>query len=512
MLTAVLWVASAASLLAVAFWHFFGGTYFSQDDFVWLCFARFGSEPLSVLWRDTLAQQFFRPMGLLWYMAVFRFAENDVHAYQVFFLLTHVLNGCLAGWLASRLIHRSLGPYVWLVFTLNAVFVTGVSIHYFFIFDTLGCAFYLLSLSCLHLAQSRRPVLYGALSLLGALASYLTKEAYFTLPLAALLVLGAINGGLWSWSAVRRRWRWLVFHLIVWGAAISWRTAIIHGVGGYGLASIDSFGALVDHLTKRAGTWLGFAGWSLLPALARPSATDHAILFPSAIVLASLTCVAWLTRKNRPWVVWSWCWMVITWAPSLTMTTYAPVSWYTPALGAGILCFLGFHEQSWAKAVGLTLGLYLSIHASSFFSDREPTILFLVAQLKDLEQRFPGGGWAQPPHSSCILFDLSLDLYPDPVVKFHTPPESPMADVLFLNPRDPVMWVVTNDSQPTDLAPLAISEIYQRGYVDMGRCRAYPLQRAPRADTDPSVLKRRVIPFRWDQGRFVEGAFRREGP
>jgi hypothetical protein len=66
----VLWAVGAAALVALAFGRFFSGTYFSQDDFVWLCFCKYYPEPLAVLWRDTLCRQFFRPVGELWYCGI----------------------------------------------------------------------------------------------------------------------------------------------------------------------------------------------------------------------------------------------------------------------------------------------------------------------------------------------------------------------------------------------------------------------------------------------------------
>jgi hypothetical protein len=509
---AVLWALGALALLTLGYRRFFGGTYFTQDDFVWMCFCKYYPGPLRLFWQDSLAQQFFRPVGLLWYLGVFALAGNEVVPYQVGFLLVHLLNSCLAARLAGRLIDPSLGRCVGLVFALNALFVTGISPHYFYIFDTLGCFFFLVSLIFLSLAQDKRSVLYGTASLVAALASYLTKEAYFTLPAAAALVLGVTPGAGWDWSALRRRWRWLVPHALVWGLSLGWRTWVIGGLGGYGLASVTSMGELVDHLAERAGTWLGFAGWSLLPALARPAPEDRRVLLASAAVLAVLTAAAWVSRANRPWVVWSWCWMAVTWAPSLTMTTYAPVSWYTPAFGAVVLGLLAFHRRYLVLPAGLLLGLYLGTHASSFYLAREPVIAELRSQQQGLERQFPAGGWSEPGHAYRPLFGISADLYPDPVVKFHTPDGAPMADVFFLNPKDRMMWVLTNDSRPEDLWPLVVSAVYQRGFVDIGRYRAYPLERTnAQAENNPPPGTRRFAPLQWYQGRFIEVAFRPQG-
>jgi hypothetical protein len=187
------------ALLALAYRGFFSETYFTLDDFEWMCFCKFHPEPLTVLWRDTLSQQFFRPVGELWYMAIYTADGNEVLPYQIGFLVVHLLNGVLAGWLASRLGDPALGRYVALVFTLNAVFMTYISLRFYFIFDTLGFSFHLVSLAFLILAQSKRPVLYGTISLAAALVGYFTREAYFTLPGAAVLVLGTRPGEGWSW-------------------------------------------------------------------------------------------------------------------------------------------------------------------------------------------------------------------------------------------------------------------------------------------------------------------------
>jgi hypothetical protein len=500
------WVLLSLAVLALAFGRFFQGTYFSQDDFVWLCFCRFYPAPLAVFWRDTLAQQFFRPVGELWYLTLFSFAGNDVVPYQVGFLVVHLLNGYLAARLASAWIGPPLGRYVWLVFTFNGLFVDRISPHYFFIFDSLGFTFFLLSLGCLGRAQIRRPLLYGTLSLVAALASYWTKEAYYTLPSAAVLTLGLNPGTGWSWPVLRGRWRWLLGHGLLWALALGWRTIVLEGVGGYGTASISGPVALGRHLLERGGTAVGFAGWSLLPALARPAPEGVLAAVGSACLLAVLTGAGWWEKENRPWVVWSWCWMLITWAPSLLMTTYAPVSWYAPTFGAAVLAFLPFCRRNWAQPIGWLLGLYLSVHAWSHYGLQESAIMELRSQQAALEQRFPGGGSSESGPGYWALLDLAPDLYPDAVVKFQTPPGAPMADVFFLNPQVPVQWVLTNDQLPSDLWPLAISPVYQRGFLDLGRYRIYAISGAPNSLARPA-RPRPVRAMLWERGQFREIPF-----
>jgi hypothetical protein len=381
--------------------------------------------------------------------------------------------------------------------------VSGISIHYCYIFDTLGFTFFLLALLSLSAAPGKRFAVYGGLSLAAALASYLTKEAYFTLPGAAVLVLGAEPGKGWRWSVLRRRWRWLALHGLVWTAALAWRTAIIRGFGGYGLAPIATMNDLVHHLAERAAAWLGFAGWSLLPALARPKPEDHAVLLASAAALAIVTAVAALDRRGRPWVLWNWCWAVGTWAPSLLMNTYAEVSWYAPSFGMAVLGALACYRWKWAKAVGLLFGLYLGVQALAFYVTREPSMTALRAQQKEVERLFPVGGAKEPAGVCYLFFDVSPELFVDAAVKYHTPPGTAMADVFFFNSQSRVMWVLTNGREPKDLFPLAVSPEYQQPYVDVGPYRIYALGGDARAGAGGRAQR----PFRylkWDGGSLVD--------
>src|SRR5437879_8883550 len=69
-LAVVLWAVGVPLLLVLGFARFFDGTYFAQDDFVWLCFCKYYPEPVAILWRDTLCRQFFRPVGEFWWLGI----------------------------------------------------------------------------------------------------------------------------------------------------------------------------------------------------------------------------------------------------------------------------------------------------------------------------------------------------------------------------------------------------------------------------------------------------------
>ncbi len=482
-------------LVAVGLCGYFSGTSFTQDDFVWLYLSRFCPTPLDIFFRDALCGQFFRPLGQLWYVAVHSVAGASLFPYQAAYLGIHLFNSVLVGGLARRLAGPRTGALAGLFFVVNGLFVSPISNYYCYVFDLLGFCFYLLTLLLLGRASRQRSWLAGSASLLTALGAYLSKEAFFTLPAAIVLMSGiSAAGEAWMWPEVRRRQRWFWLHVGVLATVLVWRWMIIGRVGGYGLASIASPSQLFEHAAQRATIFTGFAGWSLVPHLARWDRETQWPLFASMALLAGLTAANW-RWKSAPGALWAWTWMLCTWAPSTLMTTYAPVSWYASSFGSILLLASLLPQFSWGRWAGLVIVGYYAASGFHFYHERQPYIARLRNQQQALRELFPEGGWHRPQGERIVLFRSCPDLFPDPIVKFGTPPGRPVADVLFFNGANPIDWVITNDKGPRDIWPLSISPDYQTGYVDMHQYRAYPIEFRGRR----TAVLRRGPPFRFLQ-------------
>jgi hypothetical protein len=489
------WFAVATVLIGVTFSRFFAGTSFTQDDFVWLCFCKFYPNPVEIFWRDTLCGQFFRPLGELWYLTVYSLAGRELIAYQVAYLAIHLVNALLLGTLTERFVSPRAGASVGLWFAINPLFISPISNYYCYCFDTLGFLFYLASLLCLTAVFSRRVWIAGATSLCCAVAAYFSKEAFFTLPGAILLIAGLPGRDEpWQLATLKRRQAWVWLHVALWVAALAWRWVVIGRIGGYGLASVRSPADLLAHATDRLSLFVGFAGWSLAPHLACWNRTIFWPIGVSAVLLLALTA-ANVRIRRAPRALWLWTWIAITWTPSVLMTTFAPVSWYACLFGCILLLARPLAQFRWGRWGALLIAGYYALFGFSFYAERIPGVTRLRQEVEALNRRFPDGGWREPAGDRIILLRSSFDLYPDPIIKYETPPGRPPAGVLFLSGTSRINWVVTSPAGPGEISPLGVSTMFQNGFMDMGPYRAYPLEYPQRRD---DVL-RRGPPFRFFQ-------------
>jgi hypothetical protein len=475
-----LWIVPAILLIVLAYCRFFAGSYFTQDDYVWLCFGKFYANPPAVFWRDTLCGQFYRPLGQLWWWAMHAVGGERVVFYQVGFLAVHLMNSVLAGALAGRLCGKPIRGPVALLFALNPLFVSPISIHYQFIFDTLGFGFYLLSLLLVSGGVRWRPKWVVMLSVLAAVASYFSKEAFFTLPAMIGLVLGIREpGNKWTWQAFRQHlWIW-VTHVLAWGLALGYRGTIIGNVGGYGLAAVSTLRDLVAHAAARITTWCDLCLWSIAPVL---SDWLPAGIVQTVSCLVLIIALTWLSFRVRasPGPVWIWAWLVLTWTPSMLMVTFAPVSFYACSFASTLLIVLALSRAKSFQWIALAIGIYYAVFAFNFFGEREPEVATLKLQHRVLRDLYPNGGTEAHAGDRIFLLGSSTDLFADPIVKYGTPTGHRIPDVLFFNDKAPIAWVVTDPQGPGSIAPIYISPDYQDGYMDMDPYRVYPLSFAGR--------------------------------
>ena len=470
----IIWWMILCSLIGLCYSGFFDGTYFSQDDFVWLCFSKFHPFPMEVLWTDSLCGQFFRPLGQLWWVVMHGIAGDRVFAYQLAILTVHLCNGVLVSNLVGRLISSDAGVAAFPIFVMNPLFVARISPYYCFIFDTLGFLFFVSSITLALAGRDSGRNWLNSTAIVAALAAYLTKETYFTLPAALVLVLGLTNGRSWSWTKLCRSRRWLSMHLIFWTMALVWRGAIIGGFGGYGLARTRTAGELGQHLAERCLTLAGLTGWSLSPHLAR---WDRSELWPAIIGMALWVVLSVLaSRMNfRIGVWWVWSWIALLWVPSVIMTTYAPVSFYGPLLGPVMLvAFIVTRCRHW-RCIVLVIAADFAIWSLLYFHDRSTLMSELRQQHQALIKTFQEGNRNTRSGDRIMLLHGNSDLTADPIIKYHTLEGQPAVDVLFVNSQFPVAWVVCNSWGPGRIAPMTISPDYQTGVMRIGRFEAIPL-------------------------------------
>jgi hypothetical protein len=492
-LSTALWSASALALVALGLSGFFAGTSFTQDDFVWLFLSKFCPTPADIFFRDALCGQFYRPLGQLWYVVVHSIAGASLIPFQAAYLGLHLFNSILVGCLARRLAGNQTGALAGFLFSINGLFISPISNYYCYVFDLLGFCFYLLTL--LLLFRTSNSWLTGVASLVTAVAAYFSKESYFTLPGAIALVSGfSAAGESWQWATLQQRQRWLLLHVAAVVAAVAWRGTIIAGFGGYSLVTPANPSQVLAQVADRASIFTGFAGWSLVPHLARWSRESQWTLYASAALLGGVTLISFWRKPSTGWI-WPWLWMLCTWAPSMIMTTYAPVSFYACSFGSMLLLAALLSKIHWGRWLGLAIGVYYAIFGLLFYHERQPYIARLRSQEQVLRDLFPDGGWNVPAGARIFLFRSCPDLYPDPIVKYGNPPGRLVSDVMFFNGGNPIDWVITNSSAPRDIWPVAVSRDYQTGYVDMHQYRAYALEyQGHRAE-----VLRRGPPFRFMQ-------------
>jgi hypothetical protein len=334
---ALLCLSGAGGLLGwFCFSGYFAATYFAQDDYVWLCFAKFDSDPQRLLIRDSLAGQFFRPVGQYWWIAVHALAGYRVAAYQWVYLTVHLVNAVLAGILAGRLGDRRMAQSVTILFALNPVFIAPVSNYLLYIFDTLGFTWYLTALLLVLHACGHRSTFAGCLSLVAALLACFSKESYFTIPAAVAAVVIVSRSQHLANAGRRSCMGWVAGHALVASGAWIWRSCIIDGFGGYGVAQISTPLDAGLHLFERARTLLGFAGWSLAPMLSRWQGTEFFPLVGSAALLIWLTLTGW--KLEGVGSKWCWGWILVNDA-TCEQSRHALVDWYRPRCGdRGVLC------------------------------------------------------------------------------------------------------------------------------------------------------------------------------
>lgn len=517
-----LWAVLAAGLVILGYCRYFSGSYFTQDDYVWLCFGKFFAAPLSVFWRDTLCGQFYRPLTQLWFWCVHAIGGESVLPYQVAFLSIHLLNAGLAGLLARRIAGAEAGWLLALLFALNPLFLSPISGYFHYCGDTLGLTFYLATLWLVS-GQPFHPTMF-LLSLLTAALAYCSKEAYFTLPGALVLVLGLRllrptqtsaddrAGGTqlpepapldWSWRELWKQRGRFSAHVGIWLSLLLWRAWIIERIGGgYGLARAADPVALLDHALERVTTFLALAAWSLVPHVTAVRAAELVTFLIAVVGLAVVSALVWRSRAGAGGVAWLWGWMVIAWAPSALMTTFAGVSWYAGSFATLLMVVLMLQQWAGGRWWVLALAGYYSLYGLGHFLSREPYIARLRTQHRALRTLYPRGG-VELGSARVFLLNSCPDLFPDAIVKYGVRPGDPMPPAVLLNAQTPVDWVIGNAESPEQIAPLFISPEYQDGFMEMTPYRVYPLSSAGK---ETQILQRGP-PFRflrWSNGQLED--------
>jgi hypothetical protein len=427
-----------------------------------------------------------------------------VFPYQACYLAVHLLNASLAGRLVERVAGLAAGRIACVLFAVNPLFIAPVSNRYFFIFDTLGCTFFLAALLLTTRAARTRSRLASAGSLLLALAAYLSKESYYTFTAVAVQLVGIPAAGeRWRMSEVRRHADILVPHAILAAAAWMWRRSIIGGFGGYGFVEIQTASDFAAHVAERAATLSGFAAWSMLPAFSRWTGDEF---FPLLFGLPLLLWVTWKARRadSGPGALWCWSWILIAWLPSTIMTTYAPVSFY-PVIPAAMLLLAQALKQCPAPTVLVgVFALWNAIYGVLYYANRRPEIDQLKLQEAALASRFAPSGWHASGPRQLVLVEGHPDLMPDAAVKYQAQPGTSLSGILLFNDGTSINWVITDAADPGDVRPLVRSKLFQDGYMEMPPYRAYPLElgSGQLSDHSPNV---NVTVLLWQDEQYVEG-------
>src|SRR5436305_632979 len=180
--------------------------------------------------------------------------------------------------------------------------------------DVLSTMFGLLALLA-YTAYSRRPGISRYLLMAALFAgSLLSKPMLVTLPVLLLLV---------DWWPLQRKFtRWVVLEklpLLLLGGLASGAAIWAHGRSA-SITTLDEL-PLALRLSNAAVSYVRYLWKTVWP-------TDLAVFYPfplggiplwmtaaGVLAMAAITWLVFLARRQRPWLVFGWCWYVITLLP-----------------------------------------------------------------------------------------------------------------------------------------------------------------------------------------------------
>jgi hypothetical protein len=246
---AVLGLGGAGIIAAVPF---FTATTFFGDDHVFLTFARHVGNPFLPFVRDLHGGEYYRPLWMLFWWPLGRVGSVGLFAAAA--LALHAAAAVLLGLLLRALGRPAAVSAVAAALMFLAPQNLAAALWFSATTDLLATVLVLASL--LALVRGRR-----ATAAVLALAAFLSKESAFVLPLLSALMLWL--EGRRSEGGPRRRWVELAPQVVLLGAALAIRRAVLHGWGGSGDARAGLAGTVLQIYGGLAET---FTGSDVLPA------------------------------------------------------------------------------------------------------------------------------------------------------------------------------------------------------------------------------------------------------
>ena len=226
---------------------FFAATTFFGDDHLFLTFARHVGNPFLAFARDLHGGEYYRPLWMLFWWPLGR--AGSVALFGAAALALHAAAAALLG-----LLLRALGR--------PGVVAAGAGALMFLAPQNLAAALWfsattdllatvLVLASLLALVRGQRTVAAAA-----ALAAFLSKESAYVLPLLSALTLW-FDGRRREPAPRRKVWVEIAPQVLLLGAVLVVRRAVLHGWGGSGDARAGLVGTLVQVYGGFAQTFTG---------------------------------------------------------------------------------------------------------------------------------------------------------------------------------------------------------------------------------------------------------------
>ena len=131
-----------------------------------------------------------------------------------------------------------------------------------------------------------------------------------------------------------------------------------------------------------------------------------------------------------------------------------------------------FRHWKWLVAIITT---YFAIGSFESFANRSTGVETVRLQHRMLVETFCNGNDTAHIGDRIMLLHGHEDLMHDPIIKYHTPPGQAVEDILYVNTKFPIAWVICNSSGPGRIAPMKVSPDYQSGMMKIGSLEAVPL-------------------------------------
>jgi hypothetical protein len=300
-------IAAASAIALIGGLPFFVATTFTGDDHLFLAFSRYAPNPLTAFVRDQHGGEFYRPLPMLLWWVLGRWAEGSTWPFSSMAWLLHLTVALEIGALmrAARqgLRVAAIASALFFIspFTREAAYWYAAST------DLLATGLGVGAIVALLRGRSWvAGVLYGA--------ACWSKESAIVVPVLAAVMLRAQNRDAdpaTSWSVVTRRVAWL---LPVAAAYLVVRTIVLHGAGGSGdvpaslpgkalqIAAGLALAAVGSERLDQPIAWtIGIASWvALLFGCVRRARTTGGPPFPwepfawVALATAPLLVVPWI--------------------------------------------------------------------------------------------------------------------------------------------------------------------------------------------------------------------------